>query len=64
MLATGEPGDSVRLAMGHSTADLTQLYGAQVAGFMRQVKTEKWERGEFKLAPSSVASSAQKQSAS
>ncbi|HAT10942.1 MAG TPA: hypothetical protein DCS97_10195 [Planctomycetes bacterium] len=47
MLATGEPGDNLRIMMGHGTEDLTAHYGAQVATFKASVEDEGWERGRL-----------------
>jgi len=47
MLATGEPGDNLRIMMGHGAEDLTTLYGAQVATFKASAEDEGWERGKL-----------------
>lgn len=47
MLATGEPGDNLRIMMGHGQEDLTTHYGAQVATYKAEVEDEGWERGRL-----------------
>lgn len=47
MLATGEPGDNLRIMMGHGAEDLTTLYGAQVATFKAAAEDEGWTRGRL-----------------
>ena len=55
LLATGQPGDALRIIMGHGSEDLTSLYGSQVATYMRQVRAEGWPQGQlhFRSAPTS-----------
>jgi len=47
LLATGQPGDALRIVMGHGSENLTNLYGAQVATYTKQVQGENWERGRL-----------------
>lgn len=58
MLATGEPGDNLRIMMGHGAEDLTTHYGAQVATYKAEVEDEGWERGRlyFRAKPARNAS--------
>lgn len=50
MLACGEDGDSLRIAMGHSgDSDLTALYASQSATFRAEVERERWERGHMAI---------------
>ena len=49
MLAAGEDGDSLRIAMGHGSADLTSLYASQEATFRAEVESEKWQRGRLQF---------------
>lgn len=59
MLATGQPGDALRIVMGHGEADLTALYGAQVATYDKRVRAEGWERGRLHfMAPPTTSSAA------
>lgn len=48
-LASGTPGEQLRITMGHGSADLTALYGAQVASYVHAVQTERWPMGALCL---------------
>lgn len=54
MLASGEPGDALRISMGHGDADLTLLYASQYACYRRDVSQERWERGVLRFRHSEV----------
>jgi integrase len=48
LLATGEPGEALRISMGHGgKSDLTILYGAQRASFVAVVSDEGWPLGRL-----------------
>lgn len=49
LLATGEPGDALRIIFGHSSEDLTQHYASQVALYRRVVDDEAWPRGRLRF---------------
>ena len=49
MLAAGEDGDSLRIAMGHGEADLTSLYASQAATFRAEAEAEGWRRGRLRF---------------
>ena len=57
MLATGEPGDALRITLGHGSEDLTRHYASQVALYRRIVDDEEWPRGRlcFVSAPTTRA---------
>jgi integrase len=47
LLATGEPGDALRIIFGHGSEDLTTHYASQVALYKRLVDDEGWPRGRL-----------------
>ena len=49
MLSAGEDGDSLRISMGHGSADLTALYASQASTFRAEVEVEEWRRGVLKF---------------
>lgn len=58
MLATGEPGDALRITLGHGSEDLTRHYASQVALYRRIVEDEGWQRGRLRFAPSQSSAAA------